>query len=76
MVNLNRILLTGFEPFDGDSVNPSLEVAKALDGERIDDARIVSAPLPCVFGAARLVMGDLLKRHRPALVLATGLGMV
>ena len=68
-----RILLTGFEPFAGDLINPSLEVARALDGERIDDARIVSARLPCVFRAARLAMDDLLKRHRPALVLAMGL---
>ena len=67
------ILLTGFEPFDGDIVNPSLEVAKALHGERIDEAQIVSAPLPCVFGAARRAMDDLLKQHRPALVLAMGL---
>ena len=68
-----RILLTGFEPFAGDSINPSLEVAKALDGEHIDEARIVSASLPCVFGAARTAMNQLLKQHRPSLVLALGL---
>ena len=30
-----HLLLTGFEPFDGDTVNPSGEVAKQLDGRVI-----------------------------------------
>jgi pyroglutamyl-peptidase len=70
---IQTILLTGFEPFGEDRINPSWEVAKALDGERIADARIAAARLPCVFGAALRSMDQLLERHRPSLVLALGL---
>ncbi|MGH7396624.1 MAG: pyroglutamyl-peptidase I, partial [Candidatus Rokuibacteriota bacterium] len=37
-----HILLTGFEPFDGDTVNPSGEVAKQLDGTVIGDCVVRS----------------------------------
>ena len=30
-----NVLITGFEPFDQDPLNPSWEVARALDGELI-----------------------------------------
>jgi pyroglutamyl-peptidase len=68
-----RILLTGFEPFAGDQINPSWEVAKALNGEHIDKARILAARLPCIFGKAQRAMDLLLAQHRPSLVLALGL---
>ena len=67
-----NILLAGFEPFGGDHVNPSWQVAEALQGERIDDARIVALRLPCVFGLALQVMEQALATHEPALVLALG----
>ena len=35
------ILLTGFEPFGGEVINPSWEVARGLDGERIAGARVI-----------------------------------
>jgi hypothetical protein len=36
------LLLTGFEPFGGEAINPSWEVAHALDGERIGGARVAA----------------------------------
>jgi pyroglutamyl-peptidase len=68
-----KVLLTGFEPFAGDSINPSWEVARALSGARVGDASIVAAQLPCVFGSALQVLDRLLAEHRPSLVLAMGL---
>ena len=36
---MSRILLTGFEPFGGEQINPSWEVAKALvDAKAVFDA--------------------------------------
>ena len=67
------ILLTGFEPFGGDSVNPSWEVACALDGELIDGARVQALQLPCAFGQAIPTLQAALRRHRPQAVLALGL---
>jgi len=51
-----HLLLTGFEPFDGDPVNPSGEVAKHLDGRVIGDCVVRSAILPVQHEAARAVV--------------------
>jgi len=66
------ILVTGFEPFGGEAVNPSAQVAQALHGRAISGAAVVGAVLPCVFGAANDAMVALLAAHRPRLVLALG----
>lgn len=66
-------LVTGFEAFGGDDVNPSLAIARALDGEIIADHRIVGAMLPTVFSQIASALDALLNQHRPSLVLALGL---
>jgi pyroglutamyl-peptidase len=66
------ILLSGFEPFQGEVVNPSWELAQALDGEVLAGHRVVAVQLPCVFGASLEVLNDAIARHDPALVLAIG----
>lgn len=66
------ILLTGFEPFGGEAVNPSWEVARRLNGEAVTGARIVSRQLPCVFGQSLAVLNETLAELQPVLVLALG----
>ena len=66
------VLLTGFEPFGGEPVNPSWQVALALHGEVMAGAQVVALQLPCVFGAALTVLQQALRQHRPQLVLALG----
>ncbi|MEX2221193.1 MAG: pyroglutamyl-peptidase I [Candidatus Rokuibacteriota bacterium] len=61
MTPARHILLTGFEPFDGDSVNPSGEVAKQLDGRVIGDCVVRSVILPVQHEAARAVVAPLLE---------------
>jgi len=56
-----HILLTGFEPFDGDAINPSGEVAKRLDGRIVGDCVVRSAILPVQHEAARAVVTPLLE---------------
>ena len=67
-----EILLTGFEPFGGEVVNPSWLVAQALHGRRIGGARVHAVELPCVFGAALAALDEALARVEPVLVLALG----
>ena len=67
------ILLTGFEPFGGDAVNPSEQVAFALHGQRIGGVPVQALRLPCVFGDALAVLQAALQQHRPQLVLSLGL---
>ncbi|ABD68619.1 pyroglutamyl-peptidase I. Cysteine peptidase. MEROPS family C15 [Rhodoferax ferrireducens T118] len=68
-----RILLTGFEPFERDPVNPSWEVARALDGSSCDGATLHAVQLPCVFGPAIERLDEALVQWQPQLVLALGL---
>lgn len=69
-----RILLTGFEPFGGDPVNPSEQVLQALVGWRpARDAEIHTRRLPCVFGGALRELQDALLAVQPELVIALGL---
>ncbi|MEJ6004126.1 pyroglutamyl-peptidase I [Paucibacter sp. AS339] len=67
-----KILLTGFEPFGGESINPAWEIARSLDGESIAGARLVAHCLPCEFGTALESLRAALAQHRPSLVLALG----
>lgn len=66
------MLLTGFEPFGGESINPSWEVARALHGELIAGARVQAVQLPCVFGQALDALDAAIRATQPALVLALG----
>lgn len=66
------ILLTGFDPFDGEPVNPSALVADALDGASIAGARVHALCLPVAFRTSLRVLRGALRRHRPVLVVALG----
>lgn len=68
------ILLTGFDPFGGETVNPSWLLAQALHGESLDGARIVARRLPCEFGAARTQLLQAMEELGSALVLVLALG--
>lgn len=71
-MNEPRVLLTGFEPFANETVNPSLEIARRLHGERIAGHRVVAATLPVSFADAPRVLEELLSGVQPALVIALG----
>ena len=66
------ILLTGFEPFDGETVNPAGEIARALDGAIIGGHRVATAILPVAFAPTLPILEALLDMHRPVLALALG----
>ena len=66
------ILLTGFDPFGGDTVNPSWQVAQALHGQRLGGHRVVSAQLPTAFGQSLHRLAALMAAHEPALVVCLG----
>jgi pyroglutamyl-peptidase len=67
-----RILVTGFEPFGGQSLNPSWEVARALRGLTLEAAQITSVQLPCVFAQALPALQQALAQQKPDIVLALG----
>ena len=67
-----RVLLTGFEPFGGEAINPAMEVVRELAGERIAGHRVVPATLPVTFADAPTALAEALERERPALVVCIG----
>uniref|UniRef100_A0A4W5LSG6 Pyroglutamyl-peptidase I n=1 Tax=Hucho hucho TaxID=62062 RepID=A0A4W5LSG6_9TELE len=69
---MTTVLLTGFEPFGGEALNPSWEAVRRLDGLQLEELQLVAVQLPCVFGAALTRLQQALAQHQPALVLAVG----
>jgi pyroglutamyl-peptidase len=67
-----RCLVTGFEPFDGDALNPSWLIAQSLHGLDLGGVRVQAEQLPCAFDQAGPALQAALRRHRPRLVLALG----
>ncbi len=71
-VGPRRILVTGFDPFGGQSVNPSWIAVQALDGLRFDGFEVAAAQIPTRFDRSLAVLDELLAHHRPDLVVCTG----
>src|SRR3954454_22248249 len=67
-----KALVTGFEPFGGESVNPALDAVQRLP-LRLGAQDIVSATLPCVFGRALDALEAAIVAADPDIVLGVGL---
>lgn len=65
------VLVSGFEPFGGESVNPSWEICTHL-ARSIGGARIVTLRVPTAFALAVTAVTEAIVRHEPALVLLLG----
>jgi len=67
-----NVLLTGFEPFDRDAVNPSWEAVRALDGWRVEGAIVHARQVSCVFGASLRELDAAIDELQPQLVIGVG----
>lgn len=66
-----KILITGFEPFGGESVNPAYEAVKLLP-DMAGDIQIVKMEIPTVFGEAGKVVETGILHHQPDAVICVG----
>lgn len=66
-----KILVTGFDPFGDDEINPAIEAVKRLADE-IAGAKIVKLEIPTVFGDCATVVHDAIVREKPDYVLNIG----
>jgi pyroglutamyl-peptidase len=66
-----KALVTGFEPFGGEPINPALEAIAHLPA-RLDAIEIVTAALPAVFGRALDALEDAIIANDPDIVLCVG----
>jgi pyroglutamyl-peptidase len=69
---MQTILLTGFEPFGGESRNPSADAVAALSGAAVPGVRLATEILPCAYGGALPALRAAIARHRPDAVIAVG----
>lgn len=66
-----KILVTGFDPFGTDTMNPAIEAVKKLPNT-IAGAEIIKLEIPTVFGKSADVTRDALKKHDVDYVLNIG----
>src|SRR4051795_6814237 len=67
-----KALVTGFEPFGDDPINPALEALHCLPG-RLGDVEIATWTLPTAFGHSLDTLDAALAATRPDFVLCLGL---
>ncbi|MBM7551721.1 pyroglutamyl-peptidase I [Thalassobacillus pellis] len=70
---MKKILLTGFEPFLDFPVNPTMQIAEELDGEKMNNHEIISRVLPVDFQKAGKELLTHIEETNPEIVIALGL---
>ena len=68
---MKRLLITGFQPFGGETINPSWEAVKQLPS-LINDYELVKLELPVVFGLAFEKAIAVANEVNPSVVLCVG----
>jgi len=69
---IKTVLLTGFEPFNGATINPAWEAVRSLEGWQGDSFQVEVRQLPCVFGDAIEDLTALIDELHPDVVIAVG----
>lgn len=68
---MKKLLITGFDPFGGENINPSWEAVKALP-DSIGDWQITKMEIPTVFGTAAAQVIATAEDARPDAILCIG----
>lgn len=66
-----KVLLSGFDPFGGESINPALEVVKSV-ADKIDDIEIKKIEIPTIFKKSVDVILKEAKEFKPDAILSIG----
>ena len=66
-----KILITGFEPFGGEPINPSWEAVRHLP-DTIAGAEVIKLQIPTVFGRTADVVREAVLEHEPDVVVSVG----
>ena len=68
---MKQLLITGFEPFGGETVNPSWEAVRLLP-EALGDYRLTKLQIPTVFGRAAGTVLEAARTLHPDVILCIG----
>ena len=66
-----KLLLTAFDPFGGERINPALEAVKQMP-DQIGGVQILKLEVPTVFGKSIETVAAAIRRERPDAVLCIG----
>lgn len=66
-----KLLITGFEPFGGQKINPAWEAVQALP-DQVGDWTLIKLQIPTVFGQAARQVLDRAEAVRPDAILSIG----
>lgn len=66
-----KVLVTGFDPFGGETVNPAFEAVKLL-ADQIAGAEIIKLEVPTVFSKSEKVIAEAIKTYTPDVVISVG----
>jgi len=69
---LIRVLVTGFEPFNGSAVNPSQRLVETLEAAPPDGVELASAVLPVAYARAASALRDAIEGAQPDIVICFG----
>lgn len=66
-----KLLLTAFDPFGGEKINPALEAVKLVK-DKIGDVEVVKQEVPTVFVKSVNTVKEAIEREKPDVVLCIG----
>lgn len=66
-----KVLITGFDPFGDDKLNPALEAIKQLQ-RTINNVEIVTQEVPTVFYESIKIVKEAIEIHKPDIVICVG----
>lgn len=66
-----KLLLTAFDPFGGEPINPALESVKLVP-DQIGDVEVIKLEVPTVFGKSIATVAEAIEKVRPDAVLCIG----
>lgn len=68
---MKRILITGFDPFGGEKINPAYEAVKGLK-DKIEGYEIIKKEIPTVFVKSYEKLFELIEEIKPEIVICVG----
>ena len=68
---MKKVLITGFDPFGGEAINPALEAVKKIQDE-ISGAKVIKVEIPTVFRRSLEELEKAINEHNPDIVICVG----
>ena len=66
-----KILLTGFDPFGGEKINPAQEAVNKVSNN-INGAEVIKLIIPTVYEKSLAAIDEAIKKHNPDIVISIG----